>query len=218
MRPALLVALACSLGCVSAKAFKQTTQVYLPTQKDAVLVFTDAAEVGRPYEILGTIYSEGSSGWGKNEHDLVDKMRGKAALLGGDAIIVNEFDRKVTTAARVSAAVLGTNDQKLQAVAIKFVAAHASSEPLLPVRNEDAAGGVRSGSIGHAGDETSREPKPVTNEDVLKLVAGGVGDEVVLAAINRGPTSFALDTESILQLRKGGVSETVLKAMLESTK
>ena len=57
---------------MSAKEFKQSTNVYPPTQKESVLVFKEAGEVGRPYETLGTIFAEGSSGWNKHEHDLVD--------------------------------------------------------------------------------------------------------------------------------------------------
>jgi hypothetical protein len=197
MRNLLLLVFACPLACVSAKEFRQSANVYPPTLKDSILVFTDAAEVSRPYETIGTIYAEGSSGWDKKEHDLVDKMRGKAAKLGANAIITHEFNKNVTTGARVSAALLGTNDLKLQAIAIRWVAAPAAS--------------TTTGT-------TPTVSKPVTNEDVLKLVAAGLGDDVIITKIRRGPTAFSVDTDSIVQLRKAGVSEAVLRAMLDSTK
>jgi hypothetical protein len=198
--------LAGSLACVSAKEFRQTTNNYPPTQKDNILVFTDPAAVGRPYETIATIYSEGSSGWEKKEHDLVDKMRGKAAKLGANAIIVREFNKNTTTAAKVSAALLGTNDLKLQAVAIRWVGAPA------------AAAAPANGGAAPATVSDVATTKPVTNEDVVKLVAGGLGDEVIITKIRRGPTAFTLDADSMLQLRRSGVSEVVLRAMLESTK
>jgi hypothetical protein len=67
-------------------------------------------------------------------------------------------------------------------------------------------------------DSIAQAPKPMTNEDVLKLVAAGIGEEVILTKIRSGSTAFALDTESILQLRKAGVSDAVLSAMLVGTK
>jgi len=205
MRNLLLLVLATSLACVSAKEFKQTTNVYPPTPKQSVLVFTDAAEVRRPYETIGTIYAEGSSGWDKKEHDLVDKMRGNAAKLGANAIIVHEFNKNTTTAAKVSAALLGTNDLKLQCVAIRFI-------------GPPPAAATATGGAAPAAASEAATTKPVTNEDVLKLVAGGLGDDVIITKIRRGPTAFTLDADSMLELRKAGVSEAVLRAMLESTK
>ncbi len=67
-------------------------------------------------------------------------------------------------------------------------------------------------------DSTTQAPKPMTNEDVLKLVGAGIGDEVILTRIRSGPTAFALDTDGIVQLRKAGVSDAVLSAMLVGTK
>jgi hypothetical protein len=204
-RGLLLLSGACALACVSAREFRQTTSTYPPTQKDNILVFTDPAAVGRPYETIATIYSEGSSGWDKKEHDLVDKMRGKAAKLGASAIIVREFNKSSTTAAKVSAALLGTNDLKLQCVAIRFIG------------TPPAATTATGGAAPAAASEVATT-KPVTNDDVVKLVAGGLGDEVIITKIHRGPTAFALDADNMLQLRKAGVSEAVLRAMLESTK
>ena len=67
-------------------------------------------------------------------------------------------------------------------------------------------------------DSSAQAPKPMTNDDVLKLVAAGIGEEVILTKVRSGPTAFALDTDRILQLRKAGVSDLVLSAMFVGTK
>ena len=157
-------------------------------------MFKDAAEVGRSYETIGTVYAEGSSGWSKNEGDLVDKIRGRAAKLGANAIILHAFNKDESGSGKWSAALLGTNDQKLQADAIRWAPAPAATLP---------------SSGGRGANE-----KPMTNEDVLKLVAGGVGEYIILAKIKAGPTAFVLDTDHILELKRAGVPEHVLAAML----
>lgn len=185
----------------------QADHEHLPIDaKDNILVFTDPAAVGRPYETIATIYSEGSSGWDKKEHDLVDKLRGKAAKLGANAIIVNQINQKTTTAAKVSAALLGTNDLKLQCVAIRFI-------------GPPPAAASANGATATAAASDAATTKPVTNDDVVKLVAGGLGDEVIITKIRRAvPPRSRWTRASMLQLRPAGLSEAVLRAMLESTK
>lgn len=53
-----------------------------------------------------------------------------------------------------------------------------------------------------------------TVSDVLKLAQTGVGEEVQLAAVERSGTAFALDAQQIIELKKAGVSEKVIAAML----
>lgn len=216
MRRLLLFAVAGSLACVSAKEFKQSTNVYPPTSKESVLVFKDAGEVGRPYETIGTVYAEGSSGWSKNEGDLVDKIRGRAAKLGANAIILHQFSKDESGSGKWSAGLLGTNDQKLQASAIRWPAAAGATAS----RGPDGGRGVNKNTSKNAGNEDpiTRVSKPMTNEDVLKLVSGGLGEDVILTKIRQGPTAFTMDTDSILQLRKAGVSDEVLRTMLESAR
>ena len=54
----------------------------------------------------------------------------------------------------------------------------------------------------------------VTNDIVLKLIAAGMTDDVIVAKIKASPTQFDLDTDKIISLKKSGVSGPVLAAMI----
>jgi hypothetical protein len=57
----------------------------------------------------------------------------------------------------------------------------------------------------------------LTNEDVLRLIDGGLGDEVIIAKIQRSQTGFRVQTDDLIQLKKAGVSDRILTAMIEAT-
>ncbi len=107
-------------GCVSAQTFRSGSgAVYPPTKAKEVLVFYNAAEVGRPYEVIGEIATAGSSGWFKNEGDLTRKAQEEAAKIGAHAIIVRSHDEG-TGGDRAAAILVGTNDKKQKVSAIRF--------------------------------------------------------------------------------------------------
>lgn len=54
----------------------------------------------------------------------------------------------------------------------------------------------------------------VTNDTVLKLIAAGMPEDVIIAKIKASPTKFELDTDKIIVLKKSGVSGPVLAAMI----
>jgi hypothetical protein len=54
----------------------------------------------------------------------------------------------------------------------------------------------------------------LVNEDVVKLVKGVMSDELVIATIQQSATAFALNPDTMLELKSQGVSENVLSAML----
>src|SRR5687767_5275897 len=86
MRQVVVLLAAGLAGCVSAKTFRSgSAQVYLPTNPVNVLVFYAVEDVKRPYEVIGEIMTEGSSGFDKNEGDLIKKSRNEAAKLGAHA-------------------------------------------------------------------------------------------------------------------------------------
>jgi hypothetical protein len=60
---------------------------YPPTRPDSVLVFFNAEDVKRPFEVIGEVLAEGSSGWGVNDSSVVKKAGQKAASIGAHAII-----------------------------------------------------------------------------------------------------------------------------------
>ncbi len=60
------------------------------------------------------------------------------------------------------------------------------------------------------------DEKPLTNADVVKLMALELGDSVVVAKIRQAPAAkFDLETEQLAALKKKGVSGAVIAAMLD---
>jgi hypothetical protein len=57
------------------------------------------------------------------------------------------------------------------------------------------------------------------NEDVAKMAASGLGDEIIVAKVQEAAeVDFALAVDDLIALRKAGVSERVIHAMLERSK
>lgn len=56
----------------------------------------------------------------------------------------------------------------------------------------------------------------ITNEDVLKLLAAGIGEEVVIAKIQTSRPAFRLNANDLIELKKNGVSDRVLAAMIKA--
>ena len=54
----------------------------------------------------------------------------------------------------------------------------------------------------------------LTNASVLKLVRAGFKEKTVIAIINARPVSFDLSPDRLIELKKGGVPERVILAML----
>jgi len=72
-------------------------------------------------------------------------------------------------------------------------------------------------AAGVARSRAAVEPA-LTNSAVVDLCKAGLGDDLVIAKIKQAPNvDFQLDTDSLLALRKQGVSSEVVKAMLEKT-
>ncbi len=63
------------------------------------------------------------------------------------------------------------------------------------------------------GGEPSAEA-PLTNAAVIKLVRAGFREKTVIAIINARPTRFNLAPDRLIELKKGGVSERLILAML----
>jgi hypothetical protein len=56
---------------------------------------------------------------------------------------------------------------------------------------------------------------PLTNASVIKLVRAGFREKTVIAIIRARPSRFDLSPDRLIELKKGGVSERVILAMLE---
>src|SRR3954451_24200600 len=55
---------------------------------------------------------------------------------------------------------------------------------------------------------------PLTNASVVKLVRAGFREKTVIAIIAARPVNFDLTPERLIELKKGGVSEHVILAMI----
>jgi hypothetical protein len=56
----------------------------------------------------------------------------------------------------------------------------------------------------------------LTNASVIKLVKAGFKEKTVIAIINNRPGDFKLDTEQLIDLKRNGVNENIILAMLSS--
>ena len=57
----------------------------------------------------------------------------------------------------------------------------------------------------------------LTNDAIITMVKAGLGDELIISKIKISQGQFALSTDDVLQLKKVGVSEAVIKAMIEAS-
>ena len=67
------------------------------------------------------------------------------------------------------------------------------------------------------GPQSRAEAQEVlTNDSVISMVKGGLGEAVVLARIRSSPANFDTSTNSLLALKKAGVSDKVIEAMVSA--
>lgn len=59
--------------------------------------------------------------------------------------------------------------------------------------------------------------KALTNADVLKLKNAGLGDELIIGKIKASPADYHLDTNDIIELKRPGLSEVIIGAMLAAS-
>ena len=58
---------------------------------------------------------------------------------------------------------------------------------------------------------------PLTNAAVVKLVRAGFKEKTVIAIIDNRPNRFNLDPDKLIELKRNGVSENIILAMLAQT-
>ncbi len=61
-----------------------------------------------------------------------------------------------------------------------------------------------------------RSEAPLTNAAVIKLVRAGFKEKTVIAIIRSRPSSFDLSPDRLIELKRGGVSENIILAMIVS--
>jgi len=57
---------------------------------------------------------------------------------------------------------------------------------------------------------------PLTNASVLRLVKAGFKEKTIITIINNRASDFKLDTEQLIDLKRSGVNENIILAMLSS--
>lgn len=65
-----------------------------------------------------------------------------------------------------------------------------------------------------AQESSQQAQKPLTNASVIKLVRAGFREKTVIAIIGTRPARFDLSPERLIELKKSGVSERVILAMI----
>ena len=76
-----------------------------------------------------------------------------------------------------------------------------------------AAGALLAGSL-----QAQNGPKPLSNDDVVTLIKGGLSESTVIEAIQSQDTNFDISANGLLQLKKGGVTSKVMEAMFAAAK
>jgi len=57
----------------------------------------------------------------------------------------------------------------------------------------------------------------VDNARIIEMTHKGLGDDVIIARIKASATKFSLSDDDLAALKKGGVSDSVVAAMIQST-
>ncbi len=70
-------------------------------------------------------------------------------------------------------------------------------------------------SVSHLTAQSSARTTPLSVEEVMKLSQGGVSEELIITEIKKNGKPFDLNSEEILDLKKSGVSDTVIKYLLD---
>jgi len=61
---------------------------------------------------------------------------------------------------------------------------------------------------------TLQAQEVLTNESILKMLAAGFNDAIIIATIEQEPGKYSLGVDAMIALRQGGVSDNVIQAML----
>ena len=61
------------------------------------------------------------------------------------------------------------------------------------------------------------QPKPLVNADIVKMVKAGIAEDTIVLAIQNKPSSFDTSPEELIRLKEQGVTQAVLKAMLNAS-
>ena len=60
-------------------------------------------------------------------------------------------------------------------------------------------------------------PSPISLEEVVRLIRAGVGEELVIIRIKKSGKSFDLNTDEILELKRSGVTDSIIRTLMDPT-
>jgi len=72
------------------------------------------------------------------------------------------------------------------------------------------------GSTLSAGAFQEDAQRTLTNSNILDMTKSGISEQTIILMIQRGPTRFDTSAEAVIELKKSGVSDAVLNAMLSA--
>jgi len=77
---------------------------------------------------------------------------------------------------------------------------------------------LSSATLGSAGLLNQEAKKPLTNADVIRMAQSGWEEGIIVDTIEASKTEFDISVDALDQLKQAGVSQKVIKAMLEAEK
>jgi hypothetical protein len=66
-------------------------------------------------------------------------------------------------------------------------------------------------------DKVSVAAKTMVNADIVQLHTAGFGDDLIIDKINTTATAFTLEVSDMVELRKAGISDVVIQAMIKKS-
>ena len=80
-----------------------------------------------------------------------------------------------------------------------------------------AAAAMLSVFTGTGRGQAAAQPRPLVNADIVKMVKAGLDENTIVLAIRNKPSSFETSPEDLIRLKQQGVTQAVLKAMLNAS-
>jgi hypothetical protein len=92
--------------------------------------------------------------------------------------------------------------------------AQGTAAPKPPPKAKPAAPSAPQKAVPKPPAQPNSEPEILTNDSIVKMLAGGVDEEIVIAKINSSAAAFTMDADSLIRLKSANVPQKVVRAML----
>lgn len=113
---------------------------------------------------------------------------------------------------------ISSNSAATKEPAVSPVAPAAASKPDLPAKTDSEP---KSAAASQAAPPPAAAPAPrpsgMTNADVLALREAGFSDDLIVAKIKSSRCAFRMETNDMIELKKAGLSDRVISAMMDKT-